>query len=116
MRAFLLPDWQRLAVLQQLDHFMGIALVCHLPRIDCVMYLAGDDAITEEIVTIPELVCASAAGGIYVQEPDAGAASVDALAALAADNPAYLPLGFAYGESAPSLLRSFFLVDPGCCW
>ena len=38
------------------------------------------------------------AGGIYVQEPDAGAAAVDALAALAADHPLLLPLGFAYGE------------------
>ena len=32
-----------------------------------------------------------------MQEADAGAASVDALAALCAENPLMLPLGFAYG-------------------
>lgn len=48
-------------------------------------------------LTQPSLHWVSA-GGIYVQEPDAGAASVNALAALAADNPRALPLGFAYGK------------------
>lgn len=48
-------------------------------------------------------------GGIYVQEPDAGAASVDALAALAADNPTTLPLGFAYGARRSS--RCVLMAD-----
>ncbi len=40
-----------------------------------------------------DLVC-----GIYVQERDASTASVQALVQLVNDNPAYLPLGFAYGH------------------
>ncbi|KAI8473603.1 MAG: hypothetical protein J3K34DRAFT_410592 [Monoraphidium minutum] len=40
-----------------------------------------------------DLVC-----GIYVQERDASTAAVQALVQLVNDNPAYLPLGFAYGH------------------
>ena len=32
------------------------------------------------------------------QEPDASAASIDALVTLVAENPLYFPLGFAYGH------------------
>ncbi|GAB4820000.1 hypothetical protein N2152v2_007046 [Parachlorella kessleri] len=38
------------------------------------------------------------AGGIYVQEPDASAAAVSALARLVAEHSTYFPLGFAYGH------------------
>jgi hypothetical protein len=37
-------------------------------------------------------------GGIYVQEPDAAPAGVDALCRLVAEYPSYFPLGFCYGH------------------
>jgi hypothetical protein len=37
-------------------------------------------------------------GGIYIQEPDASPASIDALTRLVASNPDFFPLGFAYGH------------------
>lgn len=37
-------------------------------------------------------------GGIYIQEPDASPANVDALCALVNQQPVYLPLGFAFGN------------------
>lgn len=37
-------------------------------------------------------------GGIYIQEPDASPANVDALCALVNHQPIYLPLGFAFGN------------------
>ena len=36
-------------------------------------------------------------GGLYVQEPDASPASIDALCRLVSEHPEYFPLGFAYG-------------------
>lgn len=58
--------------------------------------LLVDPFMWRQYVTLSERV--DFVGGIYIQEPDASAAIVDALCKLVNDNPMYLPLGFAFGS------------------
>lgn len=82
-----------------IDPFMWRQFVALSERYGFVGGLLINHTVIASTVTAAQCIHnALPTGGIYIQEPDASPANVDALCSLVNQQPIYLPLGFAFGN------------------